>query len=378
MKIAALLLALLICALLLQAFVVVPFGPNDQRIAGFYKEPEDSLDIVLIGSSDIIYGFSPCLAYKEYGYTSYLFSCVENTVGLWKIQMDEAMRTQNPSCIVVEVNGALYTDENVKRETNLRLFTNNMPKEAGFNELLSLYSDLYQPNERITFYLPYIKYHSNIPLRKRDFDQLANRLDFNRRGESLFKGDSVNFKQPKKSDTVDLSSDDTALPLREEQEAFLRFTLENARQKGLPLLFIRAPHRIDRDNERNIERTLLANRVGEIVNEYGYDLINYDRLHGEIGIDDKVDFASREHLNYHGMQKFTRVLSEELISRGYLSEKAHPKSITDRWDRSVRLYDQWMKDALEAHEGQDRSKMDLFYENESAALLKKLERELGK
>ena len=51
------------------------YADNDsQRLMGFYQEKENSLDVVYIGASDVYNAFSPALAYKEYGYTSYPYA----------------------------------------------------------------------------------------------------------------------------------------------------------------------------------------------------------------------------------------------------------------------------------------------------------------
>ena len=72
-KLLSLALAVILCTAFLQTFVFVDFWQEAQgtkRIRGFYREPKDTLDVVLIGDSTIYSGFSPGYAYDLQGITS--------------------------------------------------------------------------------------------------------------------------------------------------------------------------------------------------------------------------------------------------------------------------------------------------------------------
>ena len=64
------LIAVLGIGLISPAFVVN--NELDMRhVHGFFLEPEDSLDVVLIGASQLYTGYSAPLAWRDYGFTSY-------------------------------------------------------------------------------------------------------------------------------------------------------------------------------------------------------------------------------------------------------------------------------------------------------------------
>ena len=44
---------------------------NIATIEGFYKEPKDSIDVMMIGASEVYADYSATEAWKNYGYTSY-------------------------------------------------------------------------------------------------------------------------------------------------------------------------------------------------------------------------------------------------------------------------------------------------------------------
>ena len=65
-KLIAFALALLSVTYLLQAYVLKRNDNNTLRMDGFYLEDKNSLDVVLIGASDVYAGFASPLAYDKY------------------------------------------------------------------------------------------------------------------------------------------------------------------------------------------------------------------------------------------------------------------------------------------------------------------------
>lgn len=46
----------------------------DRAISGFYEEKENSIDVLSIGTSAFVYGFSPMYIYDKYGIKAYNLS----------------------------------------------------------------------------------------------------------------------------------------------------------------------------------------------------------------------------------------------------------------------------------------------------------------
>ena len=81
---------------------------NQIRLAGFYAEEKNSLDMVVMGASETYYGYFADEAYKTAGITSYPYSFQYNPVSLWKYELKEILKRQKPKVLIVEVNGAGY------------------------------------------------------------------------------------------------------------------------------------------------------------------------------------------------------------------------------------------------------------------------------
>ena len=99
-----LVLATIVCVLTLAwQYVYYPDNYDANRVSGFYQEPEKSLDVVLIGASDIGRAYCAGLAYRDYGIRSYPFVINGDDVHVWKYQLSEVLAHQKPDKIVIDI-----------------------------------------------------------------------------------------------------------------------------------------------------------------------------------------------------------------------------------------------------------------------------------
>ncbi|MBQ6499031.1 MAG: hypothetical protein IJI48_03940, partial [Ruminococcus sp.] len=106
-------LVVLMLTYLLQAFVLKRNDNNTLRMDGFFAEDKDSLDVVVIGASDVYAGFASPLAYDKYGITSYPFATMSAPPQAVLYQIREVIKNQHPQLILVEVNAFTYKDNDL-------------------------------------------------------------------------------------------------------------------------------------------------------------------------------------------------------------------------------------------------------------------------
>ncbi|MBQ9504858.1 MAG: hypothetical protein IJU93_07605 [Lachnospiraceae bacterium] len=365
-------LAIILAVYFLQEFVVMPWQPRDVQISGFYKEDRDSLDVVFIGASDMYTAFSPALAYDKFGFTSYPFAPPRNSDGMWQLQVDEILRTQSPKLIVIEVNGALYTEaDELVTEENLRLFTDHMPASQHKNELIETYVN---KRDRINYYIPYLKYHGNITSLRDALNTMYERLSFEGRGGLYMKGERTHFETQSFENEIWATEDDNEeLDMEPGHETALRGFLDYCQAKvDCPVLFIRAPHYVTEGEEVTLEFFHRANRVGSVVSNYGFDFINFDKLHSEIGLNYDEDFHNSEHLNINGQKKFTEYLGGLLVEKYGLADSAHSDGVRAKWERAVEYYNEFVRQGKALGEKDTQKSEYEFYEAESQELLNRL------
>nr|MCR4907477.1 hypothetical protein [Lachnospiraceae bacterium] len=300
LKITAFLISLVLAVLFLQNMILIPWDAQDVQVSGFYAEPEQTLDVVFIGASDMYTAFSPCGAYGDYGFTSYLYCVPRNSVAFWRPQVEEVLQFQTPKLIVIEINGALYTDEeNICTDENLHLFTDHIPSPAGRDRFIRNVSP---EVNRAEYFFPYIKYHGNLSSLLKAVRIFSDRLSFIKRGGLLMHGERSHFGHMKTDEEEpDLKNATDTTPLSPLYEETLRSFLSWAETEvSCPILFLRTPHFITEKLELQQEFFRRTNRVEEVVGEYGFPMLQCDRYHEEIGLEAKEDYFDYEHLNMSG------------------------------------------------------------------------------
>lgn len=300
-------------------------------MSGLYHEPQASIDVVLLGASEAYIDYSAAYAYDLYGYTSYPYAWDAATGELYEAQVREILKRQDPEWIVVEINGILYDD--VADATNphsQRLFLDNTP--MSLNKLRTIFQ--YVPKgERYQYLFPLAKYHANW---KTAYDQGGLIMDLLsiRKNGSMLKGMVTNvrpFDAPKIKDVAD---DYSTKPLEENSQKYLLSFLEFCKEEGLDnVLFVRFPHIIA--DEWNYNRFRRCNQAEQIIREYGYDFINLERNHQQIGLDFSQDFYNPDHLNYIGQQKLTACLGKILTEEYGVGKSDLTADEKAAWDKSA-------------------------------------------
>jgi hypothetical protein len=351
-------LCLLLCVALLSCVAndfCRYYDHNGSRVVGFYAEPENSLDVVLMGASEIFTGFSPGYAYGLYGFTSYSYAMDAMSCVFYESQLKEILKHQDPELIVIEINGVLYDDPAVHTDNaNLLRYLHNIP--FSWNKIQSIY-ELVPEGDRYYYFFPLAKYHGNW---KEVLDQggkMKDHYEFYRNGTKL-KGNTTIITPFVEHSSRDVSQDRGTAPLEEKSEAYLRSFLEFCREQGLDnVVFARFPHAISTD--RNYDRFQRGNRAQEIIEEYGYPVVNLERDAETFGIDFSRDFYNTDHLNLYGQKKLTehfgKILVEEYaVSGGWLDEEQRRG-----WEEAARYTDLFYAYGFECMEN---GVYDLLYE----------------
>ena len=303
-------------------------NPADQRhIRGFYYEPKNSLDVVMIGASELYTGFCAPLAWEQYGFTSYPLSVSSMPSCLYRSMLDETLRRQKPKVIVVEINAFLYDFDEKDTRVGLHKWIDNMP--MSINKVRAIQS-LVPRGERSPYYFRMEKYHKYWRTPSVWGGALAQRLMMQRAGGSLTKGLEVipNIRtdnvEPK---YIDMSA---------ENEQILRDFCAYAKSLGVEnLLFVRFPHR------SMVADPSVLPRMAQVIGECGYPFLDLDTDAESLGLDRYHDFGDTEHMNVFGMEKFTAWFGQYLTEHYDLSGP-HSDRVAARWDRCADFVDKML------------------------------------
>ena len=335
-KLIAFALALLSVTYLLQAYVLKRNDNNTLRMDGFYLEDKNSLDVVLIGASDVYAGFASPLAYDKYGFTSYPYATQSAPPNIVLPQIKEVIKYQNPQMIVVEINAFLYKDYELPTDASNRMFVDNIP----YDEVKMEYIETnYAPDERIEYYLPLIKYHGSWSDYPWKFKYLITDLRMRKRGYSLFRGYKTvanEFHPTVKVYNSELKDDDSTYPLGVNGERYLRQTLEYLKENNITnVVFMRFPHIVRTEAYSRFRR---CNEAGNIINSYGYDFVNLERYGEEEGFVVDEDFYNWDHLNIYGTEKLTDYIADMLQNKYHMTSAELTDAQKTEWNDSVNYY----------------------------------------
>lgn len=307
------LLCLLLCLVLLSGLAAdlsQYYDHNVYKLDAFYAEPKNTLDVVLLGASEVFTDFSSGYAYDLYGFTSYPYALDSNPGALYEAQLREILRCQNPKKIVVEINGFLYEETDpLTASGSLRRLVNNIP--FTWNKVDTILKNANKEDMYFVFF-SLAKDHERWKEWDTQWDQFLERLHFRRNG-SVLKGNLTTLNTYRGPDHRDVSGDEATAPLEPVSESCLRSFLEFCKEEQVDnVIFVRFPHVISTDE--NYERFCRGNEAGRIIEEYGFEYLNLEKEFYQIGLEPE-DFYNEDHMNIYGQQKFTdyfgRILAEE-------------------------------------------------------------------
>lgn len=292
---------------------------NIATIEGFYKEPKNSIDVMMIGASEVYADYSATTAWKEHGYTSYSLGVSGVPGSLYKSMLRESLTRQHPKLVVFEVNGFLQKDSYYDRTAQLHSWIDNIHDESNRVQTIS---EVVPKDEQDNFINPLKLYHGNWKNPGKCMNSFVTRVAMKISGTSYMKGFSSIAK------SSDCNSDkQKTLYFTDKSRAYLTDLLEYCKKQGVEkVLFARFPH------EKQIKNPEVLTQIEDLVKSYGYDFASFENDKETIGIKANDDFYNSEHLNVKGSQKFTQFVARYLTDN-YKLPKEHSAKITTQWKK---------------------------------------------
>lgn len=306
---------------------------NTASVTGFKKEQENSLDVVVLGASEVYAGYCPVIAWEEFGYTSYSFANAGMPGSLYKSMIREVLNKQTPKVLVIEVNGFLQQDWYYDRSLNLKGWIDSIEdpkqqelavKEATDGENFDLYNmsslELNHNNWKMPAKCAGSFYAKAISLFQR---------------ESYLKGYSTKAYNIKENDKDE--EEEKKLYFTRKSKKYFEELLTFCNDQGIEnVLFVRFPHMKKISNSRAFDE------IRKMVEEHGYTFINFETQRGQMDILSGEYFYNSEHLNIFGTQKMTKSLGKYLVNHYDLSTN-HSDEIKKQWNKSLKDFKKFRK-----------------------------------
>lgn len=345
-KITSLLVAVIVTSLFLQQYILLHYDTNRLRLEGFYLEEKNTIDVALIGSSEVYASFAPGMAYDKFGFTSYDYASASCTPTAAITMVKEVTDNQSPKLILMEVNAFLYgadkdgQDVNAFKESSIRNYIDNIPMNDNKKAFLDEYIE---KDLHIEYYLPLIKYHSAWNDFPDSFRYIRSCFEQQLRGYSVLKGFKTKtrvFQPLQKTYNEEVIKDTKKSPLTKTAGEELDKLLKYCKKNQINIAFFRGPHMIGKENVVRSERN---NTIAEIIRSQGFDFYDFERDYKKIGIDLKNDFYNYDHLNIYGCEKFTEYMGKLLVDKYHIGKSELNEKQQKHWTKTAnsfrKLYD---------------------------------------
>ncbi len=334
--------AIFLTALVMLTYMLRTNGPLKDRFVGFYAEPKNSIDVIMVGSSPV----SPCYAapqlYGETGIVMYPLSTnLQRPVAQLYLER-EALKRQKPALMIFEVR--MYTAVEVDMVNNmaytrgvtdnLRYSKNRIDAINAMMDEAVAYNAWLDDTKPYTYYFDIFKYHSNY----------RSLVDPHQWATALYqlpdphKGyeEQSGLEEPNVIDNPEVQE---AIPIQDVQEERLLLLLEDLKKNGQQALFILTPFQ---ETDEQAGKFLTIQRI---VEENGFDYLDLNEAIDEMEIDGLTDYYdNRAHTNALGSEKVTAYLGQYLREHYDLPDRRGDAAYAS-WDEA---YARWQSEHAQA------------------------------
>lgn len=306
----ALVVSLLVLALAL-SFLTRLLTPKQHDFGstwGHYEAEEtNSLDLLFFGSSLVYCDVVPAVLWEETGLTGYVMAGPEQTIPMTYYYVREAMETQSPRAIFVEITGMFYNRYTNYTKTNI----GQMP--WGRNRLEATFREA-EPEVRAGLLFPLLFYHDRwSSLTADDWD-----VTFSGYEPDPLAGYTYLDTYCTTDGIYERTIGDDPENYQRNLEALGRI-YEDCQGRGVQLVFYVAPTlgRIPEDAMDSLQNTIVETMPDAL-------LLDCNDHFAEIGADETRDFHDTLHYNAAGAEKFSRFLG------GWISENLGLEPLPER------------------------------------------------
>ena len=261
----------------------------------FYAFPEDSIDVVLLGSSHLGVNIDTTILSNEFGIAGYkLWGSVQPVWNSY-YNLVEALKTQHPKAVVLE---ALCLGHDVEYYGYVNAVKNTLGLRWSRNKVEAIQAS-YEPSDWEHAFFPMAQYHSRYAeLTDQDFSYYFwedPHSEHNTRNWNVI----CPMEPP--------STTQERLPIGDKQMKYFKKIVYLCRKNNIPLVVLTAPYTAPKEERAR------QNTVNDLLAEEGIPVIDCLTNYEDYGFDFATDFGDTAgHLNSTGCAKLTRVLGQYL------------------------------------------------------------------
>ena len=302
-------IAFVLVAFALIAVVSYAIADRETTFSAVYSEPEDSVDVLIVGSSHVNSGYIPSMLWEKNNLSAVNAFSWSQPMWVSYHYIVEALKTQSPEYIVLEMYGMVYGHSYIMpEEIDKTSYSNSFNLLPGWNRWQLIKTsefcglDLRKAQE----FLYISRYHT----RWKTFDWSYLSYDPRKQHDYLKGYGYLTQAAGVETPTAEIAAEE--LVPYEYCVEYLDKIVSLCEKKGIKLIFTLTPYAYA------TEETGVLNWVERYSAEKGIPFFNY--LYGDdyerIGFDYSRDLADAGHCNWYGAVKITADLCDYLESVG--------------------------------------------------------------
>lgn len=292
---------------------------------GFYQEPKNSLDIVILGNSDTYRGVDPLVMYHEYGFTSYNYVAAGERIWMAYALFNESLKYQKPQIIMLNTD-ELYFTHKATVGNNSKVYDN---MKFSLNKIISVFDSNYKNSRlaKLSHFLPIFRYHS----RYSELDSNDLKYAFYNERYALKGMDMVAYQVPYTGDKDYMKDLGEVESLPEVSKYYLDKMIEECQKRNIEFILYHTP---------SPDSSSYAKYMGvkEYADKNNIPFLELNLNLKEIGIDWKTDTSDGgDHLNLYGSEKVSLYLGKYLTDNYNLPDHRNEEKY-NYWNEDYEVY----------------------------------------
>lgn len=297
-------------------------------ISSFYDEKKDSLDVVFLGTSQILMSVSPMQLWNDYGIASYNMGQHGQSFALTYYCMEEAIEKQHPKLVVVDVF-YMMNQSKVVLTSNVHKTIDNLA--WGLPKLEAIY-DVGREQEAgsmVDYLLPMNAFH----MRWKDLTESDFKTE-----KDYMKGGFLYYEQQSFGNISPIAESET-MDVYPETLVYLNKMIALCKKTNTQLLLVKTPYYPVDGGELTVDvQYKMLNEIGAIAKENDVPYINGLYKVNDIGLNYSTDMYDWGHVNAYGAMKITDYLGN-YIKQNYTIPDRREDSAYMSWNNQYVTYE---------------------------------------
>lgn len=309
--------------------------PTTVVMDGFYALPENNIDILFLGSSQIMTSISPMRMYEQYGYTGYNLGTEQQNMVTSYYLLKEALTYNPPRVVLLDVRFLFPYAQDYplnSREEFIRKSVDPMKWSNNKWEFINTVCDIDSDQKLQNYIFPFFRYHSRwADLSVQDITYLFQDKNNPLRGFSISRRTETK-DQFEGFSITDSSATTEALPTMEE---YFYKIIDLCETQNITLILFKTPMANGSFKEPE------HNTVQKIADEADLVFIDFNEksVYDAINFCASSDYNDGTHINYNGACKITDYLADYLANNYTLTDHRSSPDYA-MWNDDLETYTQ--------------------------------------